>query len=142
MKVVSVWEPWASWIACGVKTIETRMWPTKYRGPLVIHAAKRIKSPFAGQVVAVCELVNCRRFIQGDERAGLTDCEPGKYAWCLKNVQAVEAFPLRGMQGLFEEDFEPGTFEPVDPAQYLAAAREVSWREYGIDLEARYGVAA
>ncbi len=41
MKAISLWQPWASAIAAGVKTIETRSWPTQYRGPLAIHAAKR-----------------------------------------------------------------------------------------------------
>lgn len=42
MRCISLWQPWASLIACGAKTIETRSWPTNYRGPLVIHAAKKI----------------------------------------------------------------------------------------------------
>jgi hypothetical protein len=41
MKAISLWQPWASAIAAGVKTIETRSWSTPYRGPLAIHAAKR-----------------------------------------------------------------------------------------------------
>ncbi len=41
MKAISLWQPWASAIAVGAKRIETRHWPTKYRGPLAIHAAKR-----------------------------------------------------------------------------------------------------
>jgi hypothetical protein len=41
MKAISLWQPWASAIALGAKTIETRSWATSYRGPLAIHAAKR-----------------------------------------------------------------------------------------------------
>lgn len=33
-------QPWASLVAIGANVIETRDWPTKYRGPFVIHAAK------------------------------------------------------------------------------------------------------
>jgi activating signal cointegrator 1 len=40
MKALSLWQPWASAIACGAKRIETRSWETSYRGPLLIHAAK------------------------------------------------------------------------------------------------------
>ncbi len=40
MKAVTLREPWASLVACGAKRIETRSWPTSYRGPLAIHAAK------------------------------------------------------------------------------------------------------
>lgn len=40
MKGLTLWEPWASLMAHGYKKNETRSWPTGYRGPLVIHAAK------------------------------------------------------------------------------------------------------
>lgn len=86
MKALTVWQPWASLVALGVKTIETRSWSTSYRGPLAIHAAKRrpkmaeamlleeagltrlVDLPFIwsktdplipfGSVVATCELVD------------------------------------------------------------------------------------
>ena len=88
MKCLSLWQPWASAIALGSKRIETRSWPTNYRGPLAIHASKRWtreeqelncyyywcaalgtrmaqrdtiwdKMPL-GCVVATCDLVDCR----------------------------------------------------------------------------------
>lgn len=40
MKAISLWQPWASAIALGLKRVETRSWPTKHRGPIAIHAAK------------------------------------------------------------------------------------------------------
>jgi hypothetical protein len=33
-------QPWASLVAIGENSIETRSWGTQHRGPLVIHAAK------------------------------------------------------------------------------------------------------
>lgn len=41
IKAVTIWQPWASLIAWGEKRFETRSWPTKYRGLIAIHAAKR-----------------------------------------------------------------------------------------------------
>lgn len=41
MKAITLWEPWATFMALGLKKNETRHWPTNYRGPLLIHAAKR-----------------------------------------------------------------------------------------------------
>ncbi len=41
MKVLTIWQPWASLIACGAKKYETRSWATKYRGPIAIHAAMK-----------------------------------------------------------------------------------------------------
>ena len=38
MKALTLHQPWAQLIALGVKTIETRTKPTKYRGELLIHA--------------------------------------------------------------------------------------------------------
>jgi hypothetical protein len=87
MRAISLWQPWATAIALGAKTIETRHWYTEYRGPLVIHAAKRcVKSELKdlfeerewrgvfhmcewpdvlkilplGALVAVAQLVDCR----------------------------------------------------------------------------------
>ena len=41
MKTLTLHQPWASLVAVGAKTIETRSCPTKYRGRLAIHAATR-----------------------------------------------------------------------------------------------------
>ncbi len=41
MKALTLTQPWATLVAIGAKKIETRSWPTNYRGPLAIHAAKR-----------------------------------------------------------------------------------------------------
>lgn len=38
---ISLWQPWASAIALGLKTYETRHWQRAYRGIIAIHAAKR-----------------------------------------------------------------------------------------------------
>lgn len=45
MKALTIYQPWASLIALGVKEIETRSWNTNYRGPLAIHAANRRRWP-------------------------------------------------------------------------------------------------
>lgn len=41
MKALSIWQPWASLIAMGLKRFETRSWQTSYRGPLLICSAKK-----------------------------------------------------------------------------------------------------
>ncbi len=41
MKAITIWQPWASLLACGAKQYETRSWATSYRGPIAIHAAKK-----------------------------------------------------------------------------------------------------
>ena len=51
MKALTLWQPWATLVARGVKTIETRGWSTAYRGPLLIHAAKRSPDLYVQGVV-------------------------------------------------------------------------------------------
>lgn len=88
MKCFSLWQPWATLIAIGAKSIETRGWYTPYRGPLAIHAAKKrdrdslllcMEEPFRsflvdagiqkigdlpfGAIVAVVDLVDCIEII-------------------------------------------------------------------------------
>jgi hypothetical protein len=41
VRILTLWEPWASLIALKLKQYETRSWRTNYRGKLAIHAAKR-----------------------------------------------------------------------------------------------------
>ncbi len=40
MKAITIMQPFATLIAIGEKHFETRCWPTKYRGDLLIHAGK------------------------------------------------------------------------------------------------------
>lgn len=40
MKAISIRQPWAWLIVNGYKDIENRTWYTKYRGPVLVHAAK------------------------------------------------------------------------------------------------------
>lgn len=41
VRVLSLWQPWASAIANGHKSIETRSWSTEWRGLLVVHATRK-----------------------------------------------------------------------------------------------------
>jgi hypothetical protein len=56
MKMLTLHQPWASLIAVGAKTIETRPWSTDYRGPL---ARARHGPDHAAQVIA--EFVKAKR---------------------------------------------------------------------------------
>lgn len=153
IKAISLWQPWASLIAAHVKRHETRHWPTAYRGPIAIHAAKRLDVAGApeelciaalapdwrhtvplGAIVAVGTLSRCR-----DARAvrcGLTQADlaagnyaPGRYAWTIDNVRALATpIPAIGRQGLF--NWEP----PADlddrlgaPVGHEAACRYIGW---------------
>ena len=40
-RALSVRQPWAHLIVAGIKRIENRVWTTRYRGPLLIHAGRQ-----------------------------------------------------------------------------------------------------
>lgn len=42
MRALSIWQPWAWLIVNGHKDIENRTWKLDYRGPLIIHAGKKM----------------------------------------------------------------------------------------------------
>lgn len=126
MKALSLWQPWASAMALGFKKNETRSWSTNYRGPLLIHAAKKvvqwpnvyIQALFdgiafqpddlpLGQVLCRVDLIDCKRILrhnrpsEGMERS-LGDYTPGRYMWITDNLHIFPSFPFRGRQGLFD----------------------------------------
>jgi len=42
LHALTLTQPWASLMALGAKAVETRSWRIEYRGPLAIHAAKKL----------------------------------------------------------------------------------------------------
>ena len=123
---ISLHQPWASLIASGHKRYETRSWPTSYRGPIAIHAAKKIEPDSRllnllgaaesdvprGAVVAIADLVNCiqmdAHFIeaQSDTERMCGDWSVGRWAWELENIRAIEPISARGMQGLWQWEMD------------------------------------
>lgn len=125
MKAISLLQPWASLIAIGAKKIETRSWSTKYRGPLAIHASKKLwkfmeylpeerligltlwetglyhtlKDLPHGAVIATCNLVDVRYMLQGK----LFRYENGA-------VIAGGEIPMPGEPELSFGDYTPGRF--------------------------------
>lgn len=81
MKAISIRQPWANKIAYGPKTIETRTWYTKYRGPLMIHSSKKPAIKPAGCAIAVVTLLDCRRMTKGDEKDACCPYYPGAYSF-------------------------------------------------------------
>ena len=106
MKLLSLWQPWASAMAWGWKKHETRGRRTDYRGPVAIHATKQ--SPYdprryavdalqeggrpdliptlegrvfpMGAIVAVGEIVGCQ-FVDSKRNFGDIEISPLERAW-------------------------------------------------------------
>lgn len=46
MKTITIKQPWANLICSGVKDIENRTWPTKFRGRVLVHAGAKSSKSF------------------------------------------------------------------------------------------------
>ncbi len=121
VKAISLHQPWASFIAMGLKRFETRNWTTNYRGTLVICSAKKntkqqrsnytelakclnislSKYPWAnfplGKAIAICELTDCIKmteeiiYQQPENELVCGHWEVGRFAWQLENVKALDS---------------------------------------------------
>lgn len=113
------------------KRVENREWPTRYRGPLLIHAGKsrswladtvegnfgfRIADMAFGAIVARCQLLACLH--RNEIRVGTHDkAYPwlrehfhtnGTWCWVLGDVQPLtQPIPYRGAQGLWDFEGRP-----------------------------------
>lgn len=131
MKAITLWQPWASLVALGHKSFETRSWGTSYRGPILIHAAKKhlgpdnlsgtfkktlrhvdttgeLNRPPLGVVVALADLAwvkpseRIALFEMGSYEKIFGDFSDGRFAWKLLNVRRLaRPIPARGMQRLW-----------------------------------------
>jgi hypothetical protein len=112
IKALSVKQPWANLLASGKKTIETRLWPTNYRGPLLIVSSKTPKIHPAGYALAIAELVDCRPMTKSDESAACCARYLGAYAWVMDKIRKIPIFPVRGKLGLYDVSIPADTDKP------------------------------
>ena len=152
MNAISLWEPWASLVRTGAKTWETRSWETKYRGPLLICAAKkplnlersrllcsemfqRGLSPLGGWALDL----KSHRWWYGITRAQLS------FGMAVAIVDLTDCVPTSGMSyddiGTDQPfgDFSPGRFAwklekliPVDP--FPVRGRQKLFEVSGLDI--------
>lgn len=132
-RVITLTQPWATLVALGAKRIETRSWATKYRGPLLIHAAAGLgpvggaiglhdlcwTEPFRstllaaaikgvadfprGAIVARCELRDCCKVYHHTHNG-----QPA--APLLISADTSRADPLPGEPELSFGDYTPGRY--------------------------------
>lgn len=125
MKALTLWQPYASAIAVGLKKYETRSWKTSYRGPLVIHAsvkpltkeyqllANQYHIPIvSGEIAAIVELVEYQIMTQelitsqSQVEIDLGDWRVGRYAWKFENIRLPkQSIKISGHQGLWNIDY-------------------------------------
>ena len=102
VKALSIKQPWANLIASGEKTIETRLWATDYRGPILIVSSKSPKIEPAGFALAIADLVDCRPMTRSDETAARCSLYQNAHSWIFQNIRKIPLFPVRGKLGLYE----------------------------------------
>ncbi|AIQ15677.1 2-oxoglutarate dehydrogenase E1 [Paenibacillus sp. FSL H7-0357] len=132
MRCLTIRQPWATLIALGEKSFETRSWRTAYRGEIAIHAGLKIdkavclREPFqsvlarhgltadnlpAGVIVATGSLINCYEVTAGMAEEGwpygseyiFGDYREGRFAWELTGVTPLEDnIPAKGRLGFWE----------------------------------------
>jgi hypothetical protein len=116
---LSIRQPWASLILLGLKSVEIRSWPTSYRGPFFIHAAKtlderamerfRLGDVSTGCLLGVVDLAGIEPFTPATwrklapEHLDAGPFTPGLYAWHLANPRPLrQPVSCRGDRSLFE----------------------------------------
>ena len=118
-KALTIRQPWAELILRGRKPFELRSWKTKYRGPLVIHAAMKIDAEDARQLglnpeklitsafVGVAILSDVRPYTREDanllkkRRAGF-GWFPDNFSWVLKKPRRISPVKAKGQLSLFK----------------------------------------
>lgn len=123
MKAITLWQPWASLIAYGVKTRETRSWepPRGLIGQrIAIHAAARPmrhadmapsriepipREAFPlplGAIVATAKIARVDQ-ADGTHLDPYGDYTAGRFVWTLEDVRRLRRpIPARGFQGFWK----------------------------------------
>lgn len=105
MKAISLYQPFASYIADGRKTIETRNWYTGYRGDILIASTRKpvIKGMPCGFALCIAELYDCKMMKYADADRACCPWRYGAWSWFLRNIRRISPpFMVRGRQGIYE----------------------------------------
>lgn len=135
MRILSLWQPWASLIALGFKTIETRSWATKYRGLVAIHAT--IKLPMVWLPFKDRSFVEALEPIVGLNEMGVPNIDRLPVGAILAVANLVECLPIFG----FDDDLGLGPtarfgqpWPSDDPDDDESLAQDGWWRDMGIPV--------
>ena len=114
MKCLSLWQPWASLMAVGAKTIEARSWATSHRGWLAIHAAKTwnadVRSALTVGAVRAA-LARDARYHSTLPNAGLPMGKIVCVVWVSDCKRVEDMFgPMPGGDEWMFGDYSPGRF--------------------------------
>ena len=119
MRALSIKQPWSWLIVQGIKTIENRDWPTKFRGRFLIHAGKKLDEDgvhFSFDLLcSIGLLANADKMRRSHElnrggivgEAEIVDCVDhsdspwffGKFGFVIVNAKPLPFRPCKGKLG-------------------------------------------
>jgi hypothetical protein len=104
MKAISLHQPYASLIASGKKIIETRRWPTRYRGDLLIASTLKpvVEGLPSGKALCIVEVFDCVPMQPYHESEACCKWYAGAWAWMLRNIRQIEPFAVKGGRGFYD----------------------------------------
>lgn len=121
---ISIMQPWADLICHGLKDIENRDWRTNFRGPVLIHAGKKLDKDALddlyalrcpadglpmppklgstpklerGGIVGVAEIMDC-------VSAHPSRWFVGKFGFVIRNAYPLDLIPCKGQLGFFKPE--------------------------------------
>lgn len=126
LPVISLWMPWANWVALGWKRIETRT-HSRFRSlvgkRIGIHASLKWDATaldeasryltfeqveqtkkflrIGGAIICTAMVREFRPLGVVDEPKALIECETPRYGLFLTDIEAIEAIPAKGKQGIW-----------------------------------------
>ena len=132
MKALSIKQPWASLIVAGLKPVENRTQPRKYRGPLLIHASKKFDDSFPVSILThaswlsdpmkkIPRIIKRSYDLRGGilGRVNMVDCVTehdsmwfsGPYGWVFKDPKAIRFIEYKGALSFFDVPLCPNCFQ-------------------------------
>jgi hypothetical protein len=121
MKAITIWQPWASLLACGAKQYETRSWKTDYRGPIAIHAAA--KDPCKMSLLGLEEFDKAAS--EALEKAGQS------FTWCLLPLGKIIA--TAELVNCWHIVYHPGP--DIDIAKHIKIGAELDVPKHHLDFQ-------
>lgn len=111
---LNIRQPWAELLISGKKSIETRLWQTNYRGPLMIVASlKELPDRMAqfgylrsslplGKAVGIVDLWRSNPMTKDDEEKACCELYDGAFSWVMKHARRIEPFAVKGKLKLYK----------------------------------------
>lgn len=121
MRCISLWQPWASlWLIGCAKEFETRHWPTAYRGPLLVHAAKSsegktdMSNPVFQLYLRKIGINKWEDLPRGGiiGRVDLIACELSQYIKCKRELDEWDILRGENKSTLNENELDFGDWSP------------------------------